>query len=175
MNRSFYFFADGLKEGGKLNFISPTHGPMDFDDVFDDILNYAQANPEEKYLLIIGTDSQQHENKGAVCYVTALIVHRQGKGGRFFYRREMDRMSRSLRQRIFYETSRSLVLASVLTEKLADSGQDFNIEIHLDVGNNGATKNLIKEVVGMVVGSGFHARIKPESYGASSVADKYTK
>ena len=60
-------------------------------------------------------------------------------------------------------------------EKLTDSAQDFDVEIHLDVGNNGATKTLIKEVVGMVVGSGFNARIKPDSYGASSVADKYTK
>jgi len=30
-------------------------------------------------------------------------------------------------------------------------------------------------VVGMVVGSGFDARIKPDSYGAMTVADKYTK
>ena len=60
-------------------------------------------------------------------------------------------------------------------EKLTDSAQDFDVEIHLDVGNNGATQTLIKEVVGMVVGSGFNARIKPDSYGASSVADKYTK
>ena len=30
-------------------------------------------------------------------------------------------------------------------------------------------------MVGMVVGSGFNARIKPYSYGASKVADKYTK
>jgi len=27
----------------------------------------------------------------------------------------------------------------------------------------------------MVSGSGFDARIKPDSYGASTVADKYTK
>ncbi|HAA34763.1 MAG TPA: hypothetical protein DCD97_05580, partial [Firmicutes bacterium] len=39
----------------------------------------------------------------------------------------------------------------------------------------GDTKELIREVVGMVIGSGFDARIKPESYGASKVADRYTK
>jgi predicted RNase H-related nuclease YkuK (DUF458 family) len=62
-----------------------------------------------------------------------------------------------------------------LTEKLADSGQELNLEIHLDVGSNGATKTLVKEVVGMVNGSGYSCKIKPDSYGASSVADRYTK
>jgi len=49
------------------------------------------------------------------------------------------------------------------------------VEIHLDVGRSGETRELIREVVGMVAGSGFDAKIKPESYGASSVADKHTK
>jgi len=29
-------------------------------------------------------------------------------------------------------------------------------------------------VVGMVIGSGYHARIKPESYGATTIADRFT-
>jgi predicted RNase H-related nuclease YkuK (DUF458 family) len=32
---------------------------------------------------------------------------------------------------------------------------------------------MIKEVVGMVNGSGFEAKTKPESWAASSVADKH--
>ncbi len=63
-----------------------------------------------------------------------------------------------------------------MAEKLAENGYaDLNVEIHLDVGENGQTRDLIREVVGMVVGSGFDARIKPDSYGAMTVADKYTK
>ncbi|MFY9360598.1 MAG: ribonuclease H-like YkuK family protein, partial [Limnochordia bacterium] len=41
--------------------------------------------------------------------------------------------------------------------------------------SNGATKSLVKEVVCMVNGSGFLCKVKPDSYGASSVADRYTK
>ena len=52
---------------------------------------------------------------------------------------------------------------------------DLSIEIHLDIGTNGDTKDLIREVVGMVVGSGFDARIKPDSFGASKVADRFTR
>jgi len=155
-----------------VEFISPTKGPMTFDQVFEEIISYASAHPEDNYRLIVGTDSQFREE---TCFVTALIVHRQGKGGRFFYTRSYDRHARSLRQRIFYEASLSLSVASLLTDKLASHGQELNLEIHLDVGNNGATKTLVKEVVGMVNGSGYTCRIKPDSYGASSVADRYTK
>ena len=110
------------------------------------------------------------------CFVTAIVVHRLGKGARYYYTREHENIGRSLRQRIFYETSRSLGVASQMAEKLAQNGHaDLNVEIHLDVGKNGPTGDLIREVVGMVTGSGFDAKIKPDSYGASTVADKFTK
>jgi predicted RNase H-related nuclease YkuK (DUF458 family) len=34
---------------------------------------------------------------------------------------------------------------------------------------------MIREVVGMVVGNGYTAKTKPESFAASSVADKHAK
>ncbi len=94
-----------------MKFVSPTRGPLSLEDVFADILQFASRNPDDDYSLIVGTDSQLKENRGEICFVTALIVHRKGKGGRFFYLREIEPMTRSLRQRIFYETSRSLMLA----------------------------------------------------------------
>ena len=42
-------------------------------------------------------------------------------------------------------------------------------------GENGDTKDMIRELVGMVTGSGFDAKIKPYACGASKVADKHTK
>jgi len=33
---------------------------------------------------------------------------------------------------------------------------------------------MIKEVVGMVRGSGYNAKTKPDAYGASAVADRHT-
>lgn len=157
-----------------LLFHSPTKGPLSFAQVFADIVSWVQASPEDRFRLIIGTDSQYTE--GRTCFVTAVIIHREGKGARYYYRREYEPVGASLRQRIYLETSRSLRVAGLLAERLALNGHaDLNLEIHLDIGEHGETKELIREVVGMVVGSGFDARIKPESYGASSVADKYTK
>ncbi|NLJ24003.1 MAG: hypothetical protein GX354_01100 [Firmicutes bacterium] len=155
-------------------FISPSKGRLSFDEVFEDMIAYVQEQTEAKYKVIIGTDSQYSQDN--TCFVTAIIVHRIGKGARYYYTREWEFMGRSLRQRIFYETSRSLALASWIAERLAENGHaDLDVEIHLDVGVNGETRDLIREVTGMVVGSGFDARIKPDSYGASKVADKFTK
>ena len=41
-------------------------------------------------------------------------------------------------------------------------------------GEYGDTRDMIKEVVGMVTGNGYVAKTKPEAYGASYVADKHT-
>ncbi len=154
-------------------FTSPTKGRLSFNDTFRDIVGYIQEMPGVPYKLIIGTDSQLRED---ACFVTAIIVHRVGKGGRYYYTKEKERVGRSLRQRIFYEAAKSLGVASKLAERLAKNGLgDLDVEIHLDVGQNGETKDLIREIVGMVTGSGFSARVKPDSYGASKVADKHTK
>lgn len=154
-------------------FHSPTRGPLSYDRLVNDLLDYVAEQPQAQYKLIVGTDSHTRTD---LCFVTAIIVHRLGKGARFYYRRRHQAPIRSLRQKIFYETAISLTLAEKLGESLAGSGaRGLNIEIHLDVGEHGETKDLIRDVVGMVVGSGFHAEIKPNSYGASKVADRYTK
>lgn len=156
-----------------MDFISPSKGRMSFEAVFQDMIAYIAEDPGSCYKIIIGTDSQFGEE---TCFVTAIIIHRAGKGARYYYSRERERVDRSLRQRIFYETARSLGLASRMADKFAENGYaDMNVEIHLDVGENGDTRGLIREVVGMVVGSGFDARIKPDAFGAMTVADKYTK
>lgn len=156
-----------------MKFVSPSKGPISFDEMFDDIIRFVQELPDCRYRVIIGTDSQFGSE---TAFVTAVIVHRHGRGARYYYCRDKERVGRSLRQRIFYEASRSLGIASLLAARFAENGYaDLDVEIHLDVGENGETRELIREVVGMVVGSGFDARIKPDSYGASKVADKYTK
>lgn len=156
-------------------FNSPTKGELSFDDTFTDFINYINEKPEAQYKLIIGTDSQAYINKD-LFFVTAIVVHRVGKGGRYYFHKQKHRYMASLRQRIYYETFLSLEVASMMTVKLARNGYDrFNIEIHLDIGEKGETRGIIKEVVGMVIGSGYSACIKPDAYGAMKVADRHTK
>ncbi|MDO7788090.1 ribonuclease H-like YkuK family protein [Desulforamulus aquiferis] len=156
-----------------MDFTSPSKGKMNFEEMMEDILNYIKGLPCSSYKIVVGTDSQVRRE---TCFVTAVIVHRRGKGARFFYRKLSQRKIISLRQKIFYETTMSLELGARITDYLARTGmEEFNVEIHIDVGHQGETKDLIREVVGMVTGSGFQAKIKPDSFAASSVADRYTK
>lgn len=156
-------------------FTSPSKGRMSFKNVFEELARYTNEFPDESYKLIIGTDSHSFLND-CVIFVTAVVVHRVGKGGRFFYHKQKTRYMESLRQRIYYETFLSLDVAAMVTEKLAENSDlQLNVEIHLDVGEKGETRDIIKEVVGMVIGSGYRACIKPDSYGATTVADRFTK
>lgn len=158
----------------RMFFKSPTMGELTLNDVFDEIIKFINERPDLEYNLVVGSDSQARSKE--VCFVTALVIHRKGQGARYFYRKEYENINESLRQRIFYETSKSLEIASQLTEQLAENSKDhIHVEIHIDVGHYGETKSLIKEVTGMVTGSGYEAVIKPDSFGASKVADKYTK
>ena len=155
-------------------FKNPTKGDLDFDGMLYDILAFVHENPDTAYNLIVGTDSQK--DGGTVRFVTAVVIHRIGTGGRFYYQTQYERPMASLRQRMLFEASLSLNLASRLTERMARLGPKLDhVEIHLDVGQNGATRDVIRDVVGMITGSGFAAKIKPESFVASSVADKFTK
>ncbi len=156
-------------------FTSPSKGQISFQELFEDLVRYTNEYPDDSYKLIIGTDSHSFLND-CVIFVTAVVVHRVGKGGRFFYHKQKTRYMDSLRQKIYYETFLSLEVATRLTENIAQNGDiRLNVEIHLDVGEKGETRDIIKEVVGMVIGSGYQAFIKPDSFGAATVADRFTR
>lgn len=155
-----------------MEFISPTHGKLSFERMFAQIVAYMEEQRDQRYNLIIGTDSLLGDD---TCFVTAVVIHRVGRGGRYFYHKFRNRKIESLRQRILFETSLSLETASQISSELAKNGySELPLEIHLDVGDRGETKRIIREVVGMVQGSGYAAVTKPDSYGASKVADRET-
>jgi predicted RNase H-related nuclease YkuK (DUF458 family) len=155
------------------NFRSPTYGALDFDGVIDRLLEYMGVAPGLEYELIIGTDSMP-SGKDAE-FVSAIVVHRKNAGGIYFWSKRHGTELHTLRQRIFQEALYSLRLAEQLIEKLKEKDIiDFRLTIHVDVGPNGETKQMIHEVVGMIRGSGFEVKTKPDSYGASSVADRHT-
>ncbi len=156
-----------------MYFVSPTKGLMSFGAMFEDICSFMDEDHDADYKLIVGSDSQAKER---ICFVTAVVVHRLGKGGRYFYTRNHVRKMPSLKQRIFYEAHLSLDVASKLAAEISKNGfSDLNVEIHLDVGRNGQTRSMIRELVQQIVGSGFAAKIKPDAFGASQVADKHSK
>ncbi len=160
-------------EREKKEFFSPTFGALSIDGVFRKIVEYIEEDTAQRYNLIIGTDSCLGTQ---TTFVSAIIIHRVGHGGRYFYRKTRRRKIESIRQRIFYEATMSIELASVIGIKLSENGyKRLPVEIHLDVGEKGDTKEIIREVVGMVTGSGYAAITKPHSYGATKVADRHSR
>jgi predicted RNase H-related nuclease YkuK (DUF458 family) len=156
-----------------MEFVSPTKGKLSFDGVFRELVRYVTEDPDRRYELIVGTDSMLADE---TTFVTAIVIHRVGRGGRYFYRRVKNRKIESLRQRMFYETALSLEVATKLTGELSQNGYaTLPVSIHLDVGTNGETREVIREVVGMVTGNGYEAVIKPDAYGATKVADRHSK
>lgn len=154
-------------------FISPTLGRLSLEAVFDNIVGFINEDEGQSYNLIIGTDSFLNRE---TLFVSAVIVHRVGRGGRYFYLKRRRKKMESIRQRIFYEATMSIELAQEIRTMLNDNGfKRLPLEIHLDIGDNGETKEIIREVVGMVTGSGYPAVTKPDSYGASKVADRHSK
>jgi len=159
-------------------FTSPTKGKLSLEQVIEEITHYLYAEPESQYRLVIGTDSQDRQisNTKFTNFVTAIVVHRIGKGGRYFWKNGSQPQIRSLRQKIYTETSRSLEVAEQVVPKLSiqlNGSNNWELEIHIDVGQSGDTRDMIKEVVGMVIGNGYTAKTKPDSFGASSVADRH--
>ncbi len=169
----------------KETYHSTTHGELSLSGIISKIKEFLEEQPELEYSLVIGTDSHEKNtviksrNKTKeINLVTAILIHRKGFGGKYFWRRQNKKNIHSLREKIYAETITSLTFASVFVplfqEALNGKSLKYNLEIHVDVGEHGATREMIKEVVGMVTGSGFVAKTKPESYGASYVADKHT-
>lgn len=186
-----------LIKGG--TFYSPSKGALNLGQVIRDLINFKKENPEAQYKITIGTDSEA-KVKGAE-FVCVVAIHRIGKGGRYFWSRIYDERKLDLRSRIYQEATISLALAGALLErelelhkikvdmsksisdifKSLENKNDLDkeiifsneLEIHVDIGVNGPTKAMIREIVGMIKGSGFFVKIKPEAYAAANVADRH--
>ena len=160
------------KAANSQQFHSPTLGEMALSSVIERIGGYMEEKPDYKYRLIIGTDSAG-KNHAGVDFVTALVIHRIGAGGIYFWKKDFATVH-SLRERIYKEATLSLEFARKLLDVLrSEEFLDYDFEIHVDIGKEGETRDMIAEVVGMIRGSGFAVKTKPESYGASKVADRH--
>lgn len=157
-----------------MQFFHPRKGPISLDQMIEEICAYIEEDHLSVYKMVIGTDSQTTQEHTS--FVTAVIIHRVGKGALFYYSRRQSKPLLDLRYRIYKETEYSLACMERFKEKgFLGASLELPVEIHLDVGRKGETRKLIQEVVGWVTAVGYTAKIKPDSYAASSVADRFTK
>jgi len=160
------------------HFYSPSKGNLDINGVIKEVVNYISEKPEKFYDVIVGCDSSSEEEPH---FPVVLVVLRVGEGGRFFLKKiaYKGRKFYNYKQRILEEVFLSCQMALYLKENFEKKIQNRNFHyqfryIHADVGENGATRDMIKEVIGLIRGNGFEPKIKPESFVASTVADRYS-
>jgi len=146
---------------------------LNINQVVQEIVRFMTEDKNRHYKIVIGSDSEGHAEK-MIDFVTAIVVHRVGNGGRYFWRRVELPKFYTLRDRIIQEVLLSLEVAkeTLVTLKTFEVPQ-FDFEIHVDIGENGQTKSMMQEVIGMIRAYNFEARTKPESYAASKVADRH--
>ena len=146
------------------------HNP---NEIASAIIEFMKADSERAYNVTIGTDSELY-GKTSADFVTAIVVHRIGNGARYFWRRMKIENLHTMRDRILKEVMISLETAKLALARLEElNAPEFSLEIHIDAGENGETKKMIQELVGIIRANDFEAKTKPESYAASSVADRH--
>lgn len=156
-------------------FQSPTYGEVDLEKLRHIVSNYMAADKNANYEIIVGTDSQKMLGKAGYDFISALVIHRVGSGGIYFWKREINNIKMSLKERIYREATMSLETSENFVSFFKTNGiSRYNIQIHVDIGPGGETKTMINEISGMIRGSGYDVKIKPYSYGASTVADRHT-
>jgi len=158
-------------------FYNPTRGNLKIDQVAEEILGYMGKKPEKFYDIIVGCDSSSGDEPH---FPVAVVILRKGEGGRFFLKKigYKNRKFYNWKTRVLEEVLLSCELALFLRENVENKLKvnSFNYQfryIHADIGENGQTKDMIKEVTGLIRGNGFEPKIKPEAYVASTVADRY--
>lgn len=165
------------------HFFSPTKGNMEFSEVIKEMYDYILAEPKYFYDIIVGCDSPSSTTP---FFPIAIVVLRTGAGGRFFlkkmhysepYMKRFVNWKNRILQEVYLSCELALTLRETLEKEFGIARPSFNYQfayIHADVGEQGKTKEMVREVTGLIKSNGFEPRIKPFSFAASVVADRYT-
>ena len=131
-----------------------------------DILAFVRDNSRNGQSVHVGTDSLQ--SRRMTEFVTVVVILTLGKGGRVAYRRKSVPRIASLRERLLKEVWESVAMGLQFSPIVVG-----DLTVHIDANPVVAHKSsaYIQELVGLVVGQGFKALIKPHSWAASHAAD----
>ena len=140
-----------------------------------DVMTAVQSLVQRGQIVHIGTDAQKSSSR--MEFVTVACVLNPGKGGRVFYTRRFDRKNISLFEKLSTETWLSLDLAIRMHEAFPLATGREQIWVHVDANPDERfdSSDYVKQLAGMVAGSGFPVLVKPNAWCASHVADYAVK
>ncbi|RNC99818.1 hypothetical protein EC501_06520 [Lysinibacillus halotolerans] len=160
---------------------------MPFDQVFQNILHFMKKDPIGNFRLMFGTDSQvfTHYTK----FITGIVIQQERKGVWACIRKVIiPRKMTNLHERISFETTLTEEVVSLFTNEHKEQlinvvlpniykGASFSIEGHIDIGSGkrNKTRVFVEEMVSRLESIGLEPKIKPDSFVASSYANRFTK
>ncbi|WP_010095646.1 ribonuclease H-like YkuK family protein [Ornithinibacillus scapharcae] len=170
-----------------FSFQNLTNKSMTFNEVYYHIIRFMKKDPTGRYRLIFGTDSQVHTTYTR--FITGIVIQCESKGAWACIRKVMvPRKMMNLHERISYETTLTEEVVSMFTEEKKEQlinivlphiykGSSFTIEGHIDIGSStkNKTRVFVNEMVGRMESLGIEPKIKPDSFVASSYANRFTK
>ncbi|WP_461176673.1 ribonuclease H-like YkuK family protein [Virgibacillus ainsalahensis] len=160
---------------------------MSFKQVFQHIVQFMKKDPKGNYRLMFGTDSQVHAYYTK--FITGIVIQRETKGAwACIHKVIIPRKMTNLHERISYETTLTEEVVSMFTEERKDQlinivlpniykGASFTIEGHIDIGSGvrNKTRIFVNEMVARMESLDIEPKIKPNSFVASSYANRFTK
>jgi len=158
---------------------SQTYGRVELNNIPEKLSDYYQKikQYESPIHIIVGSDSQNFDKTKLV---NVIAMYCEGHGGIYFY--EISRIDKikDVRVKLHVETGESLKVATELAdglEKYEDLYLNTTLSIHIDAGlnPNGKTRELIPELVGWIQSCGYDCETKPDSWVASTIADRISK
>ncbi len=158
---------------------SQTYGKLELNQIPEKINEYYQRMKQydAPIHVIVGTDSQ---NFDTTKMVSVIAVYCEGHGGIYFYEITRFKKIMDVRKKLHAETGESLKIATTLVDLMERYEELFlntTFSIHVDAGinPNGKTKELIPELVGWIRSCGYDCETKPDSWVASTIADRISK
>lgn len=155
---------------------SETYGQLSIWEIPDKMLDFYYRNLVygEPIEITIGTDSQDHASITKIVSVVSIIC--RGHGGIFFHKTDHITKPHNIREKLEIETQKSLEVAKVILSHSKDTlTNNCPVSIHVDAGNAGKSRDLIQALTGWVHAMGYHCEVKPDSYAASTIADRISK
>lgn len=136
-----------------------------------DLMGTIEGMLDQGQIVHIGTDAQKSAHR--MEFVTVACVLNPGKGGRVFYTRRFERKDISLYEKLSTETWHSLELAIEMNSRFDLTPDNEQIWVHVDANPDTRydSSDYVKQLAGMVAGSGFPVLVKPNAWCASHVAD----
>lgn len=139
-------------------------------------------NESETTKIYVGTDSEVRKLKNGkwiVNYYSVVVVHHNGRNGaKVFGKKETEIDYTKDKRKPLFRLMQEVYKASQLYLDLAEAIGDREVQVHLDLNPSKkyVSNQIVDQAIGYIKGTcNITPLIKPDSWAASSVADKFLR